>query len=80
MSSLTLDKLLSGQQAIIKKLTPASRLFRHRLLAMGIIPGCKIILVRATPFGDPLEISARGFSLSLRRSEASTIIVDEVKE
>lgn len=80
MPPLTLDKLAFGQKAIITQLAPESRDFRHRLLAMGITPGCAVALVRTAPLGDPLEISARGFHLSLRRKEASTIIVMEIEE
>lgn len=80
MSTLTLDKLSVGQKATILQLMPASREFRHRLLAMGITPGCPVTLVRSAPMGDPLEISAWGFHLSLRRKEASAIIVTEIAQ
>lgn len=78
MPTFTLDQLPFGHEATILQLMPASRAFRHRLLAMGITPGCPITLVRSAPMGDPLEISARGFRLSLRRKEASAIIVTEI--
>lgn len=80
MASFPLDKLNFGQQAVIKQLKPESRAFRHRLLAMGILPGCKILLLRSAPFGDPIEVCAQGFYLSLRRHEAASIIVTEVSE
>lgn len=78
MSTLTLDKLPFGQEAIITKLMPESSPFRRKLLAMGITPGCKISIIRSAPMGDPLEIKMRGFHLCLRRSEAAAISVMKV--
>jgi ferrous iron transport protein A len=48
-----------------------------RLMEMGILEGTRICLVRRAPLGDPLEVSLRGFHLSLRASEASCIEVEE---
>lgn len=75
---LTLDQLSYNKEAVIVKLLPESTLFRRKLLAMGITPGCKVTVVRSAPFGDPLEIEMRGFFLCLRRKEAATIIVKEM--
>ena len=75
---LTLDQLAYGKQALIVKLLPQSTTFRRKLLAMGITPGCKVLVVRSAPLGDPLEIEMRGFFLSLRRKEAAAIVVKEL--
>lgn len=80
MSTLTLDKLAFGQEAVITKLLPEAMPFRRRLLAMGITPGCKVSVVRVAPLGDPMEIRTRGFLLCLRRSEAAAIGVVGVEE
>lgn len=80
MSTLTIDKLPFGKEAIITKLLPESQPFRRKLLAMGITPGCKISVIRVAPLGDPLEIKTRGFFLCLRRQEAATIQVIEVEK
>lgn len=76
MSTMTLDKLPFGTPAVIVKLTPDAAPFRRKLLAMGITPGCKVSVTRTAPLGDPLEIEMRGFTLCLRRSEASAISVE----
>ena len=47
---------------------------RHQLLEMGLTRGAKITLIRKAPLGDPLEIEVRGYRLSIRKSEAETII------
>jgi len=49
--------------------------FRQRLLAMGIIPGAEIEVVRAAPMGDPIEYLVKGYHLSLRKDEARFITV-----
>jgi ferrous iron transport protein A len=49
------------------------------LLAMGLTPGTEFTVTRHAPLGDPVEILVRGFKLSLRKDEASTVFVEEVK-
>jgi ferrous iron transport protein A len=44
--------------------------FRRKLLSMGLTPGIEINVLRKAPFGGPMELNLRGFSLSLRRNEA----------
>jgi Fe2+ transport system protein FeoA len=51
------------------------RSFRRRLLELGLVPGTSISVLRVAPFGDPLELTARGSSLSIRRQEAKEILV-----
>lgn len=46
---------------------------RRRLLDMGITRGTEITLLKVAPLGDPLEVSLRGFTLSLRRAEAAMV-------
>jgi len=49
---------------------------RRRLLEMGLTPDTTVEVIRAAPFGDPIEIRARGYCLSLRRSEAEHVEVE----
>ncbi len=51
---------------------------RHRLLEMGMTPGCPVRLVRVAPLGDPLDFELRGYHLSLRRSEARNVVIEEL--
>ncbi|MBP8965458.1 MAG: FeoA domain-containing protein, partial [Flexilinea sp.] len=46
---------------------------RRRLLDMGITPGTRILLIKTAPMGDPLEITLRGFNLSIRKEDARYI-------
>ncbi len=57
----------------------AKSLFRKKLLAMGVTPGIEMNVNRKAPMGGPLELSLRGFSLSLRRSEAQNIQVELIE-
>ncbi len=45
---------------------------------MGLTPGVKVKIVRVAPLGDPLDIVVRGYNLSIRKNEASLVIVREV--
>ena len=46
---------------------------RRRLFDMGITPGAEIYLRKKAPLGDPIEISLRGYELTLRKTEASHV-------
>jgi Fe2+ transport system protein FeoA len=47
----------------------------RRLMEMGVVPGATVRMVKSAPFGDPLEIRVRGYSLALRKNEASSVEV-----
>lgn len=49
-----------------------------RLMEMGLVPGVSVRVVKSAPFGDPIEIRVRGYSLALRRAEAETIEVQSL--
>jgi Fe2+ transport system protein FeoA len=48
---------------------------RRRLFDMGITPGVDVYLRKKAPLGDPIEISLRGYELTLRKAEASLVEV-----
>lgn len=75
--SLNLAQLVAGDSAKILEL-PASGPAFLRLREMGLLPGTRVRLVRKAPLGDPLEISVRGYNLSLRGTEAAAILVERV--
>ncbi len=51
---------------------------RKRILDMGVTPDVQIKVVKAAPLGDPIEVKLRGYSLSFRKQDASSILVEEV--
>nr|VFJ87480.1 MAG: ferrous iron transport protein A [Candidatus Kentron sp. H]VFJ89121.1 MAG: ferrous iron transport protein A [Candidatus Kentron sp. H]VFJ95813.1 MAG: ferrous iron transport protein A [Candidatus Kentron sp. H] len=52
--------------------------YRKRLMAMGLTLNTEFKVIRRAPLGDPMEINVRGYSLSLRRQEASAVLVQRV--
>ena len=53
--------------------------FRRRIMDMGITKGSEIYVRKVAPLGDPVEITVRGYELSLRKADADSIDVT-VKE
>lgn len=49
---------------------------KRRLFDMGVTPGAEIILMKKAPLGDPIEITIRGYELTLRKTEASFVEVE----
>ena len=75
---MLVSELKVGQQARILSLTVGHPSYRHRLIAMGLIPGTIFEVLRMAPLGDPIEIKVRGFALSLRKGEANILQIEEV--
>ncbi len=72
---MTLDKMAVGERGIITTVGGEGAL-RLRLLDMGIIPKTKVGVIRIAPMGDPIEITVRGYELTLRKEDASLIEVE----
>lgn len=72
-----LNSLEPGDKGIIEKILGKGAL-KKRLQEMGVTHGQEILLVRAAPLDDPIEVQIRKFHLSLRREEASLIIVKKI--
>lgn len=73
---ISLNELGIGQIGVISDILKEDSLLYRKLLSMGIVKGTEIQLANVAPLGCPIEIRARGYSLSLRRSEARSIQVD----
>jgi ferrous iron transport protein A len=72
-----LANLPIGARARISSILGADEL-SVRLLEMGLTPGVEVALVGAAPLGDPLELELRGYRLSVRRSEAARVQIDQL--
>jgi ferrous iron transport protein A len=75
---MQLKDLNVGAKVRITGLLPGEKTYRHKLIAMGLIPGTELTITRIAPLGDPIEILVRGFALSLRKYEASILQLAEV--
>lgn len=71
----TLDLFKPDEKGRVKAVCAEGKL-RRRILDMGVTPGVEIVMKKAAPLGDPLEINLRGYSLSVRKSEAQTILME----
>ncbi len=76
---VTLDQLKIGNCAIVTAVNGEGSL-RNHLLDMGITPHTKIMLRKVAPLGDPIEISLRGYELTIRIEDAKNIEIEEVCE
>lgn len=73
-----LKNLVSGDLAKIVGFEPTGKAYRKKLLAMGLTPGTEFSVTRFAPLGDPVEIRLRGFSLTLRKDEASVLQIEKL--
>ena len=74
---MTLGQLRIGDRARVRGFVHAGGgAYRRKLLSMGLTPGAELRVVRVAPMGDPIEISVRGFALSLRKGEADALDVE----
>ena len=73
---MTLDELKIGGSAVITAVGGEGAL-RLRLLDMGLIPRTRVSMVKIAAMGDPMEITVRGYVLTLRREDAAKIEITE---
>ncbi|MCK5719032.1 MAG: ferrous iron transport protein A [Thiomargarita sp.] len=74
----SLRDLKLGDKGIVKGFEKGNKIYRKKLLSMGLTPGSEFSITRYAPLGDPVEIQVRGFFLSLRQDEAATLLVEKV--
>ncbi len=71
----TLKDVRIGESARVIKLHGEGAL-RRRIMDMGVTRGVEISVRRVAPFGDPIEVTVRGYELSLRKADAEMIEVE----
>lgn len=72
---MTLREVKPGKSVSVVKLTGEGAL-KRRIMDMGITRGVQILVRKVAPLGDPIEVNVRGYELSLRKSEAESIVVE----
>ena len=72
----TLEDMKTGQKANVIKVHGEGAL-RRRIMDMGITKGVEITLRKLAPLGDPMELTVRGYELSLRKADAEMIEIGE---
>ena len=71
----TLKEVAVGQTVTVKKLTGAGPV-KRRIMDMGITKGVEIYVRKVAPLGDPVEVTVRGYELSLRKADAEMILIE----
>lgn len=71
----TLKEVAVGQTVTVKKLSGAGPV-KRRIMDMGITKGVEVYVRKVAPLGDPVEVTVRGYELSLRRADAEMIDVE----
>ncbi len=73
---MILSNLKLNQSAKVKKITASDSVLTKKLLSMGILKGEQVVVTKKSVLGDPIEVTIRGYNLSLRKDEASQILVE----
>lgn len=71
---MTLGDAAVGSTVVVKKITGESA-YKRRIMDMGITKGSEIYIRRLAPLGDPVEITVRGYELSVRKNDAQCVEV-----
>lgn len=71
----TLKETKCGETVIVKKLEGEGAV-RRRIMDMGLTKGTSIYVRKVAPLGDPVEVTVRGYELSIRKSDAQNIWVE----
>lgn len=71
----TLREAAVGETVTVKKLSGEGPV-KRRIMDMGITKGVEVYVRKVAPFGDPVEVTVRGYELSLRKADAEMIEVE----
>jgi len=71
----TLDTFEIGDVGVVKRVGGEGKI-KRRLFDMGITPGAEVLMRKRAPLGDPIEITIRGYELTLRKTEASCVTME----
>lgn len=64
-----------GKSGVIKKVLGEGKI-RRRLFDMGVTPNAEFFVRKKAPLGDPIELTIRGYELTLRKDEAELVLVE----
>ena len=70
-----LGELEPGSKGKVIRVT-ATGPVRRRILDMGVVPGAEIVVEGVAPLGDPIEVTIKGYHLTLRKNEAGAVFVE----
>ena len=73
-----LDQFTVGESGVVLSVAGEGKI-KRRLFDMGITPGADVYMLKKAPLGDPIEVTLRGYELTLRKTEAACVVM-EVKK
>ena len=71
----TLDTFEIGDVGVVRRVGGEGKI-KRRLFDMGITPGAEVLMRKRAPLGDPIEITIRGYELTLRKTEAACVTME----
>ena len=75
---IPMGELPVGSRAMVAEVRGGGR-HQRRMLDMGLVPGAEVTVIRTAPLGDPVEYRVKGTAIAMRRSDANSILVEEVR-
>ncbi|HOO27325.1 MAG TPA: ferrous iron transport protein A [Lachnospiraceae bacterium] len=72
---MTINDLKIGEEGVIREVL-GEGVLRLRFLDMGLIPRTKVRVQKIAPLGDPIQLSIRGYELTIRREDAGKIMIE----
>ena len=76
---MTLRDMNVGETCIVKRLTGEGAV-KRRIMDMGITKGVEIYIRKLAPLGDPIEVTVRGYELSIRKADADMVEVEAISK
>ena len=73
---MTLREVPIGSSVTIKKLNGTGAT-KRRIMDMGLVKGVEVFVIKVAPLGDPIELTVRGYELSIRKADAELIDVEQ---
>ena len=71
----TLDQFVVGESGTVKSVSGEGKI-KRRLFDMGITPRADVKMRKKAPLGDPIEVTLRGYELTLRKAEAVCVVTE----
>ena len=78
MTNKLLSEFSVGERGVVTSVSGEGKM-RRRLFDMGVTPGAEIFLRKKAPLGDPLEVTIRGYELTIRKTEAACVEMEAGK-
>ena len=75
----TLNNLAVGESATIKQIGSVGQT-RRRIMDMGLTKGTQVYVRKVAPLGDPMELTVRGYELSVRKGDAELIEIENIQK